>query len=110
MLLVWALYRLSREGALGILLLIRRFRQAGVKVISLQERWTEAPSELEEVLLAITGWVARMESQRRSERTKAGVARLKAKGVKLGRPLGSKDRRKRKKARPRLPAWSPEAM
>jgi len=77
-LLVWALDRLSREGALAILLLMRRFRQARVKIISLQEAWTEVPSELEEVLLALTGWVARMESQRRSERTRAGTQGLQA--------------------------------
>ena len=38
-----------------------------------------------------------MESQRRSERTKAGLARAKAQGKRLGRPPGSKDRRKRRR-------------
>jgi putative DNA-invertase from lambdoid prophage Rac len=38
-----------------------------------------------------------MESQRRSERTKAGLARFKASGKKLKRPSGSKDRKKRKR-------------
>jgi len=38
-----------------------------------------------------------MESQRRSERTKAGLARVVAQGKKLGRPPGSKDKRKRKR-------------
>ena len=109
-LLVWALDRLSREGPLAILTLVHRLGQLGVRVVSLQESWTEAPGELAEVLYALTAWVARMESQRRSERTKAGMARLKAKGIKLGRPVGSRDKRKRKKARPRLPVWSPEAM
>jgi len=37
-----------------------------------------------------------MESQRRSERTKAGMARARAQGKKLGRPKGSRDRRKRR--------------
>ena len=109
-LLVWALDRLSREGPLAILILVHRLGQLGVRVVSLQESWTEAPGELAEVLYALTAWVARMESQRRSERTKAGMARLKAQGTKLGRPLGSKDKRKRKKARPRLPVWDPDAI
>jgi len=39
-----------------------------------------------------------MESQRRSERTKAGMARAKAQGKVLGRPKGAKDRRRRKNA------------
>jgi DNA invertase Pin-like site-specific DNA recombinase len=100
--LVWALDRLSREGALAILSLVNKLKIHGVKVISYQESWTEAPGELAEILYAIAGWVARMESQRRSERTKAGLARVVASGRKLGRPKGSKDKRKRKKRSPNL--------
>ncbi len=95
--LVWALDRLSREGSLAILSLVHRLKTFGVKVISYQESWTEAPGELAELLYALTGWVARMESQRRSERTRAGLARVVAQGKRLGRPPGSKDRRKRKR-------------
>jgi DNA invertase Pin-like site-specific DNA recombinase len=96
-LLVWALDRLSREGSLAILSLIHRLKTFGVKVISFQESWTEVPGELADVLYAIAGWVARMESQRRSERTKAGLARVVAQGKKLGRPPGSMDKRKRRR-------------
>jgi len=95
--LVWALDRLSREGALAILSLVHKFSSYGVKVLSYQESWTEAPGEVGELLYALTGWVARMESQRRSERTKAGLARAVAQGKKLGRPKGSKDKRKRRR-------------
>ena len=93
--LIWALDRLSREGALAILSLVDKFKRHGVKVISYQESWSEAPGELAEVLYAICGWVARMESQRRSERTKAGLMRVKANGKVLGRPQGSQDKRQR---------------
>jgi len=99
--LVWALDRLSREGSLAILTLVNRLRSYGVNVISYQEAWTEAPGELGELLFALTGWVARMESQRRSERTKAGLVRVKVQGKRLGRPPGSRDKRKRKRT-PRL--------
>lgn len=95
--LVWALDRLSREGALAILSLVSKLSSCGVKVLSYQESWTEAPGELAELLYALTGWVARMESQRRSERTKAGLVRVKAQGKCLGRPPGSKDKRKRRR-------------
>ncbi len=95
--LVWALDRLSREGALAILSLAHKLSVCGVKVLSYQESWTEAPGELAELLYALTGWVARMESQRRSERTKAGLARVKAQGKRLGRPPGSNDKRKRRR-------------
>jgi DNA invertase Pin-like site-specific DNA recombinase len=90
-----AAYR--KEGAAAILNLVNAFRVCGVQVISYQESWTEVPGEIGEILYAIAGWVARMESQRRSERTKAGLARLKVQGRSLGRPPGSKDRRKRKR-------------
>ena len=96
-LLVWALDRLSREGNLAILSLVHKFSSYGVKVLSYQESWTEAPGEIGELLYALTGWVARMESQRRSERTKAGLARAVAQGKILGRPRGSKDKRKRRR-------------
>jgi len=46
--LVWALDRLSREGALAILSLVNKLSSCGVKVLSYQESWTEAPGELAE--------------------------------------------------------------
>ena len=103
--LVWALDRLSRLGALSILSLIHKLDSYGVKVLSHEESWTEAPGELAEILYAIAGWVARMESQRRSERTKAGLARVRAAGVRLGRPLGAKDKRRRKRRSVRCAAF-----
>ena len=103
--LVWALDRLSRLGSLSILSLIHKLASYGVKVLSHQESWTEAPGELAEILYAIAGWVARMESQRRSERTKAGLQRVRAAGVRLGRPPGSKDKKRRKKRSPRQPLY-----
>ena len=95
--LVWALDRLSREGAAAILNLINTFKAYGIRVISYQESWTEAPGAIGEVLYAIAGWVAKMESERRSERTKVGLARVISQGTKLGRPTGSKDGGKRKR-------------
>jgi len=95
--LVWALDRLSREGALAILNLVQKLSICGVRVLSYQESWTEAPGEIGELLYALTGWVARMESQRRSERTKAGLNRVKAQGRKLGRPQGSRDKKRRRR-------------
>jgi putative DNA-invertase from lambdoid prophage Rac len=95
--LIWALDRISREGALAILSLVHKLAGYGVKVLSYQESWTEAPGELAELLYALSGWIAKMESQRRSERTKAGLERLKRTGKKLGRPAGAKDRKIRRR-------------
>lgn len=96
--LVWSLDRLSREGALSILMMVHKLRGYGISVLSYQEPWTEAPGELGELLFALSGWVARMESQRRSERTKAGIARKrKENNGAWGRPKGKKDSKKRKR-------------
>lgn len=95
--LVWSLDRLSRQGAASILNLVNTFKAHGVRVVSIQESWTELPGELGEVLFAIAGWVARMESQRRSERTRAGLARVVKEGKRLGRPPGAKDKNRRSK-------------
>lgn len=94
--LVWALDRLSREGSLSILKLVDRLKQYGVRVISYQESWTEAPGELADILYAITGWVARMESQRLSERTKAGMEKARLEGKPIGKRGPDKKKRKRR--------------
>ena len=41
--LVWALDRLSREGSAAILGIVSKLSRHGVKVLSYQESWTEAP-------------------------------------------------------------------
>ena len=97
-LLVWALDRLSRGGPEEILRIVRKFNEFGCEVWSLQEPWTEVQGELRELLLSVVGWVAAMESRRKSERTKAGLERAKANGSKLGRPKGSKDQKRRKRS------------
>ena len=94
--LVWALDRLSREGALAILSLVDKLKRYGTKVISFQESWTEAPGDLADILYAITGWVARMESQRRSERTKAGLERARREGKPIGKRGPDKKKRRRR--------------
>jgi len=97
--LVWALDRLSREGPLAILTLVDKLKRYGVRVISYQESWTEAPGELADILFAICGWVARMESERRSERTKAGIERARLQGSPIGKR--GPDRRQRKRRAPK---------
>ena len=72
---MWSVDRLSRLGPLATLDIVHRLGQWGVQVWSNREPWTEAGGELLDLLLARVGWVARMESNRRSERTKAGLRR-----------------------------------
>jgi DNA invertase Pin-like site-specific DNA recombinase len=94
-LLCWSLDRLSREGPLATLEIVHRLLKTKVQVLSYQEPWLEVGGEMVDLLLALTGWVARYESNRRSERTKAGLARALSEGKRLGRPPGAKDSKKR---------------
>jgi DNA invertase Pin-like site-specific DNA recombinase len=98
--LVWALDRLSREGIEPTLSIMRRFSAQGVAVWSLKESWTETSDpQVRELITAIMAWVAEMESRRRSERTKAGLARKMREDpdFKPGRQKGAKDRKPRKR-------------
>jgi DNA invertase Pin-like site-specific DNA recombinase len=60
------------------------------------------------VIYSFLAWVAKFESDRKSERTKAGLARVLKAGVtskgrkitQLGRPVGSRDKKQRRKKRP----------
>ena len=97
-LLVWALDRLSRQGIAATLEIIKHLSQYQVRVLSLQESWTDVEGPMLELLFSIAAWVAKQESDRRSERTKAGMAIARAKGHLLGRPKGAKDKRQRRSA------------
>lgn len=102
--LVWALDRLSREGPERILSTVHTLGFHGVDLISMQESWTEARSEVKPLLYAIMGWIAEQESKRISERTKAGLERARAHGRRIGRPKGRKDTKPRVR-KPRKAVW-----
>jgi len=98
-LLVWALDRLSREGVEATLGLLRRFRDRGVAVWSLTEPWTETSDpHMAELLSSLFAWMAQMESERRSERVRAGLARRKAQGQPVGRQPGAADKAPRRRS------------
>ena len=82
----WALDRLTREGPLQALLLVDRLSRAGVRVKSVTETWLDPASPVYELLLPIFAWIAKQEARRIGERTRAGLARARAMGVRLGRP------------------------
>ena len=92
--LVWALDRLSREGVEATLKAMRQFKERGVRVLSHQESWTDGPADMQELLASIFAWMAHQESQRRSERIRAGIERRKLAGIWTGRG-GDKKKRKR---------------
>lgn len=89
--LVWALDRLTRAGIGEMFHLMNTLNTFGVSVFSYQEPWTEVPNEIRPLLISIFAYVANRESERRSERTKAGMARAKKEGSAVGRPRTKKD-------------------
>jgi putative DNA-invertase from lambdoid prophage Rac len=97
-LIVWALDRITREGAEGALRIIRQFRERGCTVVSVRESWLNGSPEVQDVLVAFAGWMAQQESARRSERIRAGLARRKAEGKPVGRQLGAADKKPRKRS------------
>jgi len=94
--LFWALDRFSREGMAQTIIYLQRLSSYGVAFHSYTEAHLATDNELvRNVLLALLSSLAKVEAQKISERTKAGMARAKAKGVKIGRPkLGLELRRK----------------
>ena len=94
-LVVWALDRITRLGAEDALRLNRLFRERGCLLVSVQEPWfSTAP----DVMIAFAGWNAQQESNRRSARIRAGLAKRKAAGLHVGRKAGAKDARPRRTA------------
>jgi DNA invertase Pin-like site-specific DNA recombinase len=94
--LFWALDRFSREGMARTIVHLQRLTSYGVSFHSYTEPHLATDNELvRNILLALLSSLAKVEAQKISERTKAGMARAKAKGIKIGRPkLGSNFARK----------------
>ena len=84
--LVYSFDRFSREGILDTLSYVKRLKSRGIWVKSLREEWFDTDSPFSELMLAQFAWFAEFERKKISDRTKAGLARKKAMGVKLGRP------------------------
>ena len=97
-LIIWALDRITREGAEGALRVIRQFRERGCTIVSVKESWLNGSSAVQDVLVAFAGWMAEQESRRRSERIKAGLDRRRAEGKPVGRQPGAADRKPRRRA------------
>jgi DNA invertase Pin-like site-specific DNA recombinase len=92
---VWALDRLGRSMTETIRRVLE-LERVGIELVSARERWLDVKGPVRSLLVAIFGWVAEQERTRIVERTKAGLARARAAGVRLGRPrrVSALDRRR----------------
>lgn len=86
-LLVVALDRLGRS-MMRTISAVLALDKSGVEIISLREPWLDTGSgPIRELLLCIFSWVAAEERRVLISRTRAGLARCKSKGMRLGRPV-----------------------
>tara|TARA_Y100000310_G_scaffold315737_1_gene366621 strand:+ start:8123 stop:8680 length:558 start_codon:yes stop_codon:yes gene_type:complete len=94
----WDLSRFSRAGTLYTLQRLEELDRLGVQWHSYQEPYFSSAGDFKNVVISILATIAKIEREKISERTKAGLERVKRRGTKLGRPSGAKDRKPRKKA------------
>lgn len=85
--LFWALDRFSREGIRKTMNYLERLEGYGVAFKSYTEEYLDTSNELlKHIVIGTIAYFAELEAKRISDRTKAGLARVKAKGKRLGRP------------------------
>jgi DNA invertase Pin-like site-specific DNA recombinase len=85
--LFWALDRLSREGVYQTLQHLNQLESHGVGFRSFTEPYFDSCGVFKDAVIAIMATLAKQERVKRSERTRAGLARIKASGKILGRPI-----------------------
>lgn len=83
-LLVWKMDRLGRN-LLEVLKTIEKLQAMDVQIKSLTEPQLDATTPMGRLLLGVLGSIAQWERDLIRERTRAGLAAAKARGVKLGR-------------------------
>jgi DNA invertase Pin-like site-specific DNA recombinase len=85
--LFWSLDRLSREGMVPTIMHLQRLSACGVSFHSYTEAHLATDNELvRNILLALLASLAKVEAQKISERTRAGMQRARAQGKRIGRP------------------------
>jgi DNA invertase Pin-like site-specific DNA recombinase len=97
--LFWKLDRFSREGVRKTLWYLERLDDWKVGWRSYQEQWFDSCGPFKDAVISIMATLAEQERVTISERTKAGLARVRRAGVKLGRPRKHIDWRRFEKLR-----------
>lgn len=94
--LFWDLSRFSRAGTEHTLRKLRELKNLNIDWESYAEPYIKSAGQFSDVVLAVISTLAKIEREKISDRTKAGLQRIKDKGRKLGRPFGSKDKKSRR--------------
>jgi putative DNA-invertase from lambdoid prophage Rac len=83
--LFWSLDRFSRSGTLFTLQKLRELDNLGIFWHSYQDPYISSAGEWKDVIISIMSTLAKIEREKISSRTKAGLQRVKAQGKQLGR-------------------------
>lgn len=97
--LFWKLDRFSREGVRRTLFYFTKLDGWKVGWRSFQEQWFDSCGPFKDAVISIMATLAEQERITISERTKAGLARVRREGQKLGRPRKTVDWRRFEKLR-----------
>ncbi|UOG77126.1 recombinase family protein [Hymenobacter tibetensis] len=84
--ILWALDRFSREGVAKTLNYLQKLSASGVQFLSFTEQYLDSTGIFKDAIIGILAAIAKQERVRLGERTKAGLAKAKLKGSKIGRP------------------------
>ena len=83
--LFWSLDRFSRSGTLFTLQKLKELDNLGIFWHSYQDQYISTAGQWKDVIISIMSTLAKLERERISLRTKAGLDRVRAKGKRLGR-------------------------
>ena len=89
----WAIDRFSRSGTLFTLQKLKELENLGIQWHSYTEQYFSSAGPFRDVVLSIMATLAKLEREKISERTKAGLARIKSQGKTYKR---GKDKKPRK--------------
>src|SRR6266581_3034457 len=84
--LFWSLDRMSRAGVKDAIDTLYALEAEGVEFVSFREPFVNTLGPWRDAVIGLLATLAKMEKLRLSERTKAGLARARAEGRRLGRP------------------------
>ena len=88
------LSRLSRT-MYSLILILEKCEKREIEIIAIKENFNPKQNRVSRYIAPIFAIVSEIERNLISQRTKEALSRLKANGVKLGRPFGSKSKNKK---------------
>ena len=85
--LFWDLSRFSRAGVYHTIMKLKELENSGIAYVSYQEPYVDSTNSnpFREVFISLLATLAKIEREKISERTKAGLERAKKEGKRLGR-------------------------